>query len=32
MDEGRWLNEAQYDFKVSFGAGGVVHDHYELGL
>jgi len=32
MDEGRWLNEAQYDFKVSFGAGGVVHDHYELSL
>jgi len=32
MDEGRWLNEAQYDFKVSFVAGGVVHDHYELGL
>jgi hypothetical protein len=32
LDEGRELNEAQYDFKVSFGAGGVVHETYELDL
>lgn len=32
LDEGRQLNEAQYDFKVSFGAGGVMHDTYELDL
>ncbi len=32
LAEGRQLNEPQYDFKVSFGAGGVAHDHYELDL
>lgn len=30
--EGRCLDEGLYQFKVSFGAGGVVHDHYELDL
>jgi Acetyltransferase (GNAT) domain len=30
--EGRCLDEGLYEFKVSFGAGGVVHDHYELDL
>ncbi len=30
--EGWHLNESLYDFKVSFGAGGVVHDHYEIDL
>jgi hypothetical protein len=32
VDEGRDLNQDLYGFKVSFGAGGVVYDHYELGL
>src|ERR1017187_2745457 len=32
LDEGRQLNEPQYDYKISFGAGGVAHDHYELDL
>jgi Acetyltransferase (GNAT) domain len=32
MDEGRALNESQYDFKTSFGATGLAHDHYELSL
>jgi hypothetical protein len=31
-DRGARLNESQYDFKISFGARGVVHDHYELEL
>lgn len=31
-DEGRSLNEGLYQFKISFGAGGVIHDHYELVL
>jgi Acetyltransferase (GNAT) domain len=30
--EGWCLNEGLYEFKISFGAGGVVHDHYELDL
>jgi hypothetical protein len=30
--EGWWLDEGLYEFKISFGAGGVVHDHYELDL
>jgi Acetyltransferase (GNAT) domain len=30
--EGRCLDEGLYEFKISFGAGGVVHDHYELDL
>jgi Acetyltransferase (GNAT) domain len=30
---GGWsLNQGLYRFKVSFGAGGVVYDHYELDL
>ncbi len=29
---GKQLNESQYEFKVSFGGGGVTHDHYELSL
>lgn len=32
LDAGRQLNEAQYDFKVSFGGGGVIHDQYQLLL
>lgn len=32
LDEGRQLNEPQYRYKISFGAGGVAHDHYELDL
>jgi len=31
-DEGRVLNQSLYEFKTSFGAGGVVHDHFELLL
>jgi lipid II:glycine glycyltransferase (peptidoglycan interpeptide bridge formation enzyme) len=30
--EGRILNEGLYRFKVSFGAGGVVHEFYEVEL
>jgi hypothetical protein len=30
--EGWCLDDGLYEFKVSFGAGGVVHDHYELDL
>ena len=30
--EGRVLNEGLYQFKASFGAGGVVHEFYELSL
>jgi Acetyltransferase (GNAT) domain len=30
--EGWCLDEGLYEFKTSFGAGGVVYDHYELGL
>ncbi len=30
--EGWWLDEGLYEFKISFGAGGVVHDHFELDL
>jgi CelD/BcsL family acetyltransferase involved in cellulose biosynthesis len=32
VDEGRTLNQDLYQFKVSFGAGGAVYDHYELDL
>jgi hypothetical protein len=32
LDEGRLLGEDLYQFKASFGAGGVVYDHYELDL
>ncbi len=32
FDAGRELNAPQYDFKVSFGAGGVTHDAYQLSL
>ena len=31
-DAGRQLKAPQYDFKISFGAGGVTHDGYELSL
>ncbi len=31
-DEGWCLDEGLYEFKISFGAGGVVHECYELGL
>jgi Acetyltransferase (GNAT) domain len=30
--EGHCLDEGLYEFKISFGAGGVVYDHYELDL
>jgi len=32
LDGGRWLNESQYAFKVSFGGGGVIHETCELDL
>ena len=32
LDEGRSLDQDLYRFKVSFGAGGVIYDHYELDL
>lgn len=32
VQEGRSLAENLYQFKASFGAGGVVYDHYELDL
>ncbi|MDQ2810855.1 MAG: GNAT family N-acetyltransferase [Actinomycetota bacterium] len=32
VDQGRTLDVDLYDFKASFGAGGVVYDHYELDL
>ena len=32
LDEGRSLNQDLYQFKVSFGAGGITYDHYELDL
>lgn len=31
-DKGRSLNQGLYQFKISFGAGGVIHDYYELDL
>ena len=31
-EDGRILNDSLYEFKVSFGAGGVIHDHFELEL
>jgi len=31
-NEGRDINQDLYRFKVSFGAGGVIYDHYELDL
>ena len=31
-DEGRFLDENLYQFKISFGAGSVTYDHYELDL
>ncbi len=31
-DQGWSLNQGLYQFKVSFGAGGVAYDHYELDL
>ena len=32
MDEGWSLGQDLYQFKTSFGAGGIVYDHYELDL
>ncbi len=32
QERGARLNESQYDFKCSFGARGVVHEHYRLTL
>jgi hypothetical protein len=32
LDEGRSLGQDLYQFKVSFGGGGIVYDHYELDL
>lgn len=32
VDEGQSLDQDLYRFKVSFGAGGVIYDHYELDL
>jgi Acetyltransferase (GNAT) domain len=32
IDEARGLDEGLYQFKVSFGGGGVVYDHYNLDL
>jgi predicted N-acyltransferase len=31
-DQGRVLNEGLHRFKSEFGAGGVVHEHYEVAL
>jgi hypothetical protein len=32
VDQGQSLDQDLYRFKVSFGAGGVTYDHYELDL
>jgi hypothetical protein len=32
VDEGRTLDQDLCRFKVSFGDGGVIYDHYELDL
>lgn len=32
LDEGRSLNQDLYQFKGSFGAGGVVYEQYEAEL
>jgi hypothetical protein len=32
LSEGQHLDESLYQFKTSFGAGGVTYDHYELDL
>jgi hypothetical protein len=32
VDEGRSLNQDLYHFKVSFGAGGIAYNHYEIAL
>lgn len=32
FDDGHTLHQDMYQFKASFGAGGVVYDHYELDL
>jgi Acetyltransferase (GNAT) domain len=32
LQRGGWLNESQYDYKLSFGARGLTHDHYKLTL
>ncbi|MEW9669517.1 GNAT family N-acetyltransferase [Ammoniphilus sp. 3BR4] len=31
-NQGRFLNEGLHRFKASFGAGGVVYEHYELNI
>jgi lipid II:glycine glycyltransferase (peptidoglycan interpeptide bridge formation enzyme) len=31
-NEGQSLDQDLYRFKVSFGAGGVIYEHYELDL
>lgn len=32
LDQGQVLDEGLYQYKTSFGAGGVTYDHYELDL
>ena len=32
VDQGWSLNQGLYQFKLSFGAGGVIYEHYELDL
>ena len=32
LSEGQVLDENLYQFKISFGAGGVTYDHYEIDL
>ena len=32
LDEGRSLSQDLYQFKVSFGAGGILYEHYEADL
>jgi hypothetical protein len=31
-NEGQYLNATLYEYKAEFGAGGVVHEFYELNL
>ena len=31
-DQGRGLNQSLYEFKLSFGAGGAVHEEFEVSL
>jgi hypothetical protein len=32
LDQGRSLSQDLYQFKISFGAGGLAYDHYEVDL